>query len=232
MASVKVVHFSDILCVWAYAGQTNLYRLVREFGDKVEIEIHFCSVFPDAQTKIENLWRERGGFEGYGNHVKSVAAKFEDVVVHDDVWLNVRPRSSASPHLFVKAVELLEQDAGPKSGKAPFGDRLSIKAAKELRTAFFVEAQDIANWGVQATISEKIGLNFENVLKKIETGEAIARLAADYELAQSLGVKGSPTYFLNEGRQRLFGDIGYGILAANINELLGNQRGDNASLCS
>lgn len=232
MTSVKVVHFSDLLCVWAYVGQANLYRLVHEFGDKVEIEIHFCSVFPDAQTKIESQWRGRGGFDGYGDHVKSIAARFDNVVVHDDVWRKVQPRSSASPHLFIKAVELLEQDADPKSGEAPFGDRLSIKAAKELRTAFFVDAQDIANWGAQRAISGKIGLNFDEVLNKIETGEAIAQLAADYELAQSLGVKGSPTYILNEGRQRLFGDISYGILAANINELLVNRRGDDGSLCS
>jgi predicted DsbA family dithiol-disulfide isomerase len=232
MEPVKIVHFSDVLCVWAYVGQANLFRLVHEFGDDVQIEVHFCSVFPDAQTKIKTQWLKRGGFDGYGDHVKSIAAGFENIGVHDDVWCKVQPRSSASPHLFIKAIELLDQNPDPKSGNGTSTDRLSIKAGRELRAAFFADAQDISNWSSQRKIAEKIGIDFEAVLQKIETGEAIAKLAADYELAQSLGVQGSPTYILNEGRQKLFGNIGYGILAANIKELLVSERDESASLCS
>ncbi len=231
MASVKVVHFSDILCVWAYIGESNLFELARQFGTQLEVEVHFCSVFPDTQTKINKGWRDRGGFAGYADHVRGVAARFKDVPVHADTWQSVQPRSSASPHLFVKAVELLEPEANPGQPPVAFADRLSVRAATELRQAFFAEAQDIANWKVQRQIAETIGLDFANVLGKIETGEAIAKLAADYELAQSLAVQGSPTYILNEGRQRLFGDIGHRILAANVGELLGNQPGEAASLC-
>lgn len=232
MAPVKVVHFSDVLCVWAYVGEPNLYRLVQEFGDSVDIRVHFCSVFPDAHTKIKSQWRDRGGFGGYGAHVKSVVAGFEGFAIHDDTWCKVQPRSSASPHLFIKAIELLEQSSDPDLTELPFTDRQSVKAATELRNSFFTEAQDISNWNAQRTIADKIGLDFGEVLKRIETGEAIARLAADYELAQQLNVQGSPTYILNEGRQRLFGNIGYSILAANISELLSNQRDEIASLCT
>ena len=63
-------------------------------------------------------------------------------------------------------------------------------------------------------------MDFDEVLKGIESGQAIARLAADYDLGQSQNVQGSPTYILNEGRQRLFGNIGYSILAANVKELI------------
>lgn len=232
MGTVKIVHFSDVLCVWAYVSQTNLTRLVQTFGDQVQIEIHFCSVFPDAQTKIENQWRDRGGFAGYGDHVMSIAARFEHARVHDDVWRKVRPRSSASPHLFIKAIELLEQCSDTPSEAASFTDRWPVKAARELRTAFFADAQDIANWSTQRKIAEKIGINFEAILEKIETGEAIAKLAADYELAQTLGVQGSPTYILDEGRQKFFGNIGYGILAANVDELLTSEHQERASLRS
>lgn len=232
MGTVKIIHFSDVLCVWAYVGQTNLIQLVQAFGDQVQIEIHFCSVFPDAQTKIGNQWRERGSFAGYADHVKSIAAKFNNVGVHDDVWRKVRPRSSASPHLFIKAIELLEPSSAMTARGTAFADRLSIKAASQLRTAFFADAQDISNWNVQRKIAERIGLSFEAVLEKIETGEAIATLAADYELAQTMGIQGSPTYILDDGRQKFFGNIGYGILAANIDGLLANERQESASLCS
>jgi len=227
MSALKIVHFSDVLCVWAYIGQASLLRLVEKFGDKIDVEEHFCSIFPDTQTKINKAWRDRGGFGGYADHVKMVAKGIENMGIHDDVWSRVQPKSSASPHLFIKAIELLEYE----SPEGTAFDRLSNRAAKELRSAFFAEAQDISDWAVQRIISEKIGIAFDEVLKKIETGEAIAKLAADYELAQSLRVQGSPTYMLNEGRQILFGNVSYNILEANVAELLAEKRNEIGSGC-
>jgi predicted DsbA family dithiol-disulfide isomerase len=108
MTALKILHFSDVLCVWAYAGQDNLFRLVEQFGNRVQVEEHFCSIFPDTQTKINKTWHDRGGFGGYAAHVKMVANGFENLSIHDDVWSKVRPKSSASPQLFIKAIELLE----------------------------------------------------------------------------------------------------------------------------
>jgi predicted DsbA family dithiol-disulfide isomerase len=227
MTPLKILHFSDVLCVWAYAGQDNLIKLVEQFGNRVQVEEHFCSIFPDTQTKITKTWHDRGGFGGYADHVKMVANGFEKLSVHEDVWSKVRPKSSASPQLYIKAIELLEYGVT----EASFPNRLSNCAAKELRTAFFAEAEDISDWTVQSSISEKIGVDFDKVRKKIETGEAIAKLAADYELGQSLHVQGSPTYILNDGRQILFGNISYRILEANVSELLSERGYENGSVC-
>lgn len=232
MAPVKVIHFSDLLCVWAYVGQSTLDRVAHDFEAKIEIETHFSSVFPDVVGKVNKLWAERGGFEGYGAHVKEVVDRFDGVRIHGDVWTKVRPMSSASPHLFVKAVELLEHSDDQGGGHRPFSLRWPIRAAHELRKAFFVEALDISNWATQRVVADRIGLDFAAVLKKIESGEAIASLAADYELSQTLGVQGSPTYILNEGRQKLFGNIAYGILASNIQELQKDKSIEDATLCS
>ena len=60
MPPVKITHFSDILCVWAYVGQANLERLAEEFGEEIELEMRFCSVFPDASGKITAAWGDRG----------------------------------------------------------------------------------------------------------------------------------------------------------------------------
>ena len=227
MSALRIVHFSDVLCIWAYVGQASLFRLVENFGNRAEVEEHFCSVFPDTQTKINKAWHDRGGFGGYADHVRMVARGFDNVSIHDDVWSKVRPKSSASPHLFVKAIELLEYEAT----EGTFFDRLSNRAAKELRTAFFAEAQDISDWSVQRAIGDKIGVDFREVLKKIETGEAIAKLASDYELGQSLRVQGSPTYIVNEGRQILFGNISYSILEANVSKSLSEKINESGSDC-
>lgn len=228
MGSVKVVHFSDVLCVWAYVGQRVLDQLVAEFGQQVEVETHFTSVFPDVQGKVGKQWATRGGFDGYGAHVAEVVARFEGMVLHPDVWTKARPLSSASPHLFIKAVELIEETAAAKS----FAMRPSIRAAYELRQAFFARGRDIGTWAEQRVVAEAIGLDFADVMAQIESGAAIARLAADYELSQSSGVQGSPTFILNEGRQKLFGNIAYSILSSNIRELLQDEPTENATLCN
>lgn len=227
MDPLKLVHFSDILCVWAYIGQSPLYRLADRFGDQVDIEVHYCSVFPDTNSKITKLWGSRGGFEGYADHVQDVVRGIDGITVHKDAWSKTRPLSSASPHLFLKAVELVAQG----DDASDYRSRLPVRAAKVLRSAFFESAKDISDWSIQKDVSEQIGLDFNDVCKRIETGEAMAKLATDYEVGQKTGVKGSPTYILNNGRQILFGNISYAILEANITEVLKEQNGLNASPC-
>ena len=227
MSRLKLVHFSDVLCIWAYIGQEPLSRLSERFGDQIEIDAHYCSVFPDTTAKISKLWKNKGGFEGYAGHVQDVARGFDGISVHEKVWSETRPLSSASPHLFLKAVELVAQE----DGATEHHSQLPVRAARVLRSAFFHDAKNISDWSVQSEVSDQIGLKFSDVSKKIETGEAMAMLSRDYELAQSTGVKGSPTYVLNNGRQVLFGNISYPILEANVEEVLKEQNQLNASPC-
>ena len=122
MTAVKLVHFSDLLCIWGYVGEANMFQWTESFGYKVHPEIHVCSVFPDPQTKLTKAWANRGGFQGYADHVQEVAAKFDCISVHPDTWAQVQPRSSASPQLLIKAIQLLEADS-----PAPrFADRPSV----------------------------------------------------------------------------------------------------------
>lgn len=227
MTVLKIVHFSDILCVWAYIGQSNLQKLTDEFGPGIKVETRFCSVFPNAQGKIEKMWSDRGGFDGYADHVRQVVEGFPTTELHVDVWTRTRPKSSASPHLFVKALELVKSD----DDEGPPERSIALEATRELRSAFFVKGEDVSDWVIQKQISRRLSVDFDEIRSKIETGEAIARLAGDYELAQSMNVRGSPTYILNDGRQILFGNVSYAILKANVSELLSEQQDLNATPC-
>lgn len=232
MAPVQLSYYSDILCVWAYAAQRRLEALVEKFGSDLTIDAHFCPVFPDAWGKIETNWKNRGGFEGFNRHINEVARKFPHIEVHERLWLETRPRSSASAHLFVKAVELVEADAsGGEAEQLPYLDRLSTHASWELRRAFFVSAKDISDWRVQEEIADRLGIDYSNVDRKIRSSEALARLAADDQMSRKHGAEGSPTFLLNEGRQKLFGNVGYRLLEANVHELFHNAVADEASWC-
>lgn len=230
MSPVKVSYFSDVLCVWAYVGQRRLDQLAIDFGDQIEIETHYCSVFPDAWSKIEKNWSERGGFSGFGSHINEVGEKFPHVEINPKLWQEARPRTSTSVHQFLKAVELIEAENKPAPA-LPFAERLSTRAAWAVRCAFFRDARDISHWDIQRDIAAKLGLDAGHVEDKLHSAEAIARLAHDDQLCADQGITGSPTYLLNQGRQKLFGNVGYRLIEANVNELLHNPSPDEASWC-
>ena len=60
MSAVEIKYFSDVLCVWAYVSQARIDAIKEKFGDTVQIEHRFCSVFGDTARKIDfNLERQR-----------------------------------------------------------------------------------------------------------------------------------------------------------------------------
>ena len=224
MPPVKITYYSDLLCVWAYIGQRRLDQLATDFGAQIEIEPHFCSVFADAWGKIEG----GKGFEGFNAHLREVVAQFPHVELHPRVWLDARPRSSASGHLFIKAIELIEAEDGDTSAWA---DRASTKAAWALRCAFFQHGRDISSYEIQCGIADQFGVARARIEEKLCSSEAMTALLRDYQICSDQGIKGSPTFVMNEGRQRLFGNVGYRLIEANVLELLRNPPTDQASWC-
>jgi len=232
MPPIQISCYSDVLCIWAYIAERRLEQLARDFGDQISIDTHFCSVFPDAWGKIEDKWSSRSGFEGFNRHLREIAKSFPHVDVHDELWLTTRPRTSASAHLFLKAVELIELSEQEQGSKPlPYLDRLSTRAAWGIRLAFFASAKDVSDWRVHKEIAERMGIDYRAVDEKIRSSEAVARLAVDSALSQKNGIAGSPTFVMNDGRQKLFGNVGYRLLEANVQELLRRTPENEAIWC-
>jgi predicted DsbA family dithiol-disulfide isomerase len=228
---VKVTYFSDLLCIWAYAAEARLQQLVDSFTKQIDIEYRFCPVFGDTATKIGIGWADRGGYEGFNRHVREVAEAFEHLSIHPRIWLDCRPRTSMSGHLWVKAAQLAaavsRADSQPVSGSSQAPDRLAIN----LRSAFFTDCRDIGTRPVQREIAGQLGLPVQLMEELIDTGQAWAALAADYHLREVMRVEGSPTFVLNDGRQKLYGNVGYRVIEANIRELLRRPTAGAASWC-
>lgn len=223
MEPIRISYFTDILCVWAYIAQIRLDELETNFQDKVAIDYHFVSVFGNAREKLEKSWRDRGSLKGYSNHVQEVLQKFNHVNVHPDIWTDVIPPSSMSAHLFLHAIQLLEmQDIVPKS------DRMFEKAIWTFRERFFTERANISDRKVQFEIAEMLELSIAAIQAQIDSGEAYAQLAKDFDLVKEHTVSVSPTLIFNEGRQRLNGNVGYRVIEANIRELLHNPAGEQS----
>lgn len=225
-----VQHYSDVLCVWAYVSNIRLERLMQKYADQVTFELRYCSVFPDTVGKIGASWGKRGGFAGYGAHVASVADGFDHVEVNPDVWAVTRPLSSTAPHTVLKAAELVEVATG-QAGDTPQVERASFRLSWALRQAFFQQARDIATWRVQRECAISVGIDPDALLEQIRSGAAAAALDRDIVAAQKAAITGSPTFYMNGGRQVLYGNVGFHLLDANIVELLRARGQDEASWC-
>lgn len=216
--SITLTYYSDLLCIWAYIAQARVDKVLENFAEQVAIDYRFCTVFGDTKHKIGEGWADRGAYEGYGKHVQEIAAGFDHIKVHPELWIKVRPTSSTPAHLLLKAV----QQVDPSKFKV---------VLDELRLSFFERNLDISRWSVLLDVLNKVGVSAKDVEELIHTGVAHAELEADRRNQEKYLVLGSPTYILNEGRQKLFGNVGYGVIEANIKELLRSPVAGSASWC-
>lgn len=229
MSVIEVTYFSDVLCIWAYASQARLDAVRITFADAVRIKHQFCSVFGDTARKITSTWKDKGGYDAFNAHLRQVAARFPHIQVHPEVWLKVRPPTSASAHLFMKAVQHWEHEL--RITPPPSAVSIFDQALWAFRCAFFRDCRDIACWDVQCEVASAVGVDINAIERIIYNGSAFASLAADYQDADTLRIEGSPSFVLNEGRQKLYGNVGFRLIESNIQELLRAPREDEASWC-
>lgn len=231
-AATTILYFSDVLCVWAYAAQIKLDELRRQFGDRIRVEHHFLPLFGDVDTRVKRGWGDKGGAMGYARHVQEVAARFDHIDIHPEIWIRNVPSTSASCHLFLKAIQLLETSGEISAApQARFDGRsLFEETVWRCRLGFFHDMQDIADRANQDAIAAELGLPLADIRRQIDRGAAYAALCADFEAKEKHLVEGSPTYLLHEGRQKLYGNVGYRFIEASIQELLADP-GERASWC-
>lgn len=216
--NISLTYYSDVLCVWAYISQARVDEVAAKFPDEVSIDYRFCSVFGDTVHKIGTGWAERGGYAGFGHHLREAVSEFSHIKLHPEIWQRNRPKSSTPAHILLKAVQRV--------------DKRNCRAVlQELRSAFFERSLDISSRSVLKAGLEVVGVPVNDVQEAIDSGAAHADLEADHRDQHLLMVQGSPTFVLNEGRQKLYGNVGYGVIEANIKELLRSPVAGAASWC-
>ena len=219
---IRIHYFTDVLCVWAYLAQVRLDELIKHNSADIEISYHFMPIFGNTEHRIGEGWKDKGGYAGFGKHTHQVCAAYPHLSLHKDVWKINTPKTSASSHLFIKAVQCLV-DEGVISNEADVDRQhrtLFEEYVWQVRLAFFQDAKDIGSNVVLMDIAKALQLPVAEIERVLDNGAALAALFRDIELRDEFRVEGSPTYILNEGRQKLYGNVGYRIIEANIHEIL------------
>ena len=201
-------YYTDVLCIWAWIAQRRIDELHHQWGEQVQLNHHCINVFGDTRAKMDTQWSERGGFDGFAAHVADAAAEYEDAPIHPGLWRSVRPVTSANAHLLLKAAQSVAST-----------DTM-VELATRMRQAFFVDAVDIGELSNLLELAADLGLAAESLEAELGSGRAMAALMTDYSVAEQYGIKGSPSWVMNQGRQILYGNVGYRVLHANIEELV------------
>ena len=205
--TVQVDYFSDVLCVWAFINESRLDEVKQQLGEHLDINMLFLPNFSDCHNKINNGWKERGGFEGYAKHVVEVAEKF-DISLHPDTWFSVRPSTSMLAHGAIQSVLAVhDKDAAAQYCSA-------------VRHAFFKDGKDISHWSVLQDIALELKLNWQAIEVYFHQGHALANVQQNFQQAQAQQISISPAWVFNEGRQKLIGNVGYRVIEANLKELI------------
>jgi predicted DsbA family dithiol-disulfide isomerase len=201
-------YYSDILCVWAWIAQRRIDELHDQWGERIQLNYHCVDVFGDAHGKLQRQWSERGGMEAFAQHVQQSADRYEGAAVNPELWRSVQPATSATAHLLLKATQLT------------VSHQAMVDLAAAVRRSFFVDAVDISRLEPLMEIARDQALPDDELSGALLSGRAMAALLSDYTTASAQGIMGSPSWVMNEGRQILYGNVGYRILHANVEELL------------
>ncbi|MEA1888813.1 MAG: DsbA family protein, partial [Pseudomonadota bacterium] len=214
---IKLSYYSDVLCFWAYAAQIRLDELQETFAEKIIIKHHFISVFGNTGQRIGEGWKDRGGYAGFAQHIADTAKEFPHLRVNPEIWQSTRPKTSAMSHCFLKAVQLLEEKKLVSTSiNASYGKTVFEETLWRVRCAFFEDALDIGNISVLKNIAEELQLPMAEIEQFLNDGTALASLMSDMEKKELLKLEGSPSYVMNDGRQKLYGNIGYRVIEANV----------------
>ena len=208
--TIQVDYYSDVLCVWAFINESRLQEVKDNLGKDLDINMLFLPNFSDCHNKINNAWAERGGFEGYAEHVVEVAEKF-DITLHSDTWFKVRPTTSMLAHSAIQSVLACH-------------DKLtSSDYCSAARHAFFIDGFDISQWDVLKAIAVKMDIDWKKVDQYFHQGHSLANLQQNFQQASTQHITISPAWVFNEGRQKLIGNVGYRVIEANLKELVENK---------
>jgi predicted DsbA family dithiol-disulfide isomerase len=230
--TIEVSYVSDVLCVWAYVAEARLDELRAEYGPSIELDYRFIPIFGATHHRIGEGWKDKGGYAGFGKHVRKVAEGFPHVTVNPRVWSEVAPTTSSAAHEVLCAARLLvgEGVIDPARRDDLGGRSVFEEAMWQMRLAFFEHARDISNRDVLLDVLDQVGIPTSKVEAKLSSGEAMAEICRDIELRDEHKIEGSPTYYLDRGRQKLYGNVGYRVVSANLRELL-ERPGHQASWC-
>lgn len=103
------------------------------------------------------------------------------------------------------------------------GPAAAVELARAIRHAFFEQARDVSEMDVLREILQENKLMTLPVMQYLKCGQALADVFSDFKVAEKEKVPGSPTWIMDGGRYRFYGNIDINNLVFVIDSLVAKQ---------
>lgn len=181
---VRVDVVSDVVCPWCFIGKKRLEQAIALNPD-IPVEVHYHPYFLNDWIPAAGISREQylttkfGSPERYKEIAQRVsAAAAQDGLVYAIDKLSRQPNTTDC-HRLIHWAE--------KIGKAP-------EMKQRLMELYFSEGADLSDKAVLVRGAEEIGLDADEIAKKLATDDDLALLSQRVEQAKSAGIQGVPFF--------------------------------------
>ena len=175
---------SDVVCPWCYIGKHRIESALALVPD-VPVKLNFRPFFLNPWVPREGISREAyltqkfSSVEAYkGIAGRVVAAAGEEGLVYKPELVARQPNTTDCHRLILWAEAI---------GKAP-------EMKQRLMELYFRDGGDLTDVNVLVQAAADVGLDADDVRKRLATDEDVARVSADAQEAAEKGISGVPTY--------------------------------------
>ncbi|MEA2883247.1 MAG: hypothetical protein QOH32_2503 [Bradyrhizobium sp.] len=178
---------SDVVCPWCYIGKRRIEDALA-LASEVPVEIHWRPFFLNPWVPREGISREEylttkfGSVEAYkGIAGRVVAAANEEGLTYRPELVRRQPNTTDCHRL----IHWAEQH--------PAGDK-SAAMKQRLMELYFREGGDLTDTDVLVSAAADIGMDAEEVRKRLATDEDVELISAQARDASDKGISGVPTF--------------------------------------
>jgi predicted DsbA family dithiol-disulfide isomerase len=187
MSSLKPLQIdivSDVVCPWCYIGKRRIEDALALASD-VPVEVRWRPFFLNSWIPREGISREEyltakfGSVEAYkGIAGRVVTAAAEEGLEYRPDQVKRQPNTIDSHRLILWAEAL---------GKA-------AEMKQRLMELYFQGGGDLTDVNVLVKAAADVGLDADDVRRRLATDEDVARISAQAQEASDKGISGVPTY--------------------------------------
>ncbi|HVV43333.1 MAG TPA: DsbA family oxidoreductase [Nitrobacter sp.] len=178
---------SDVVCPWCYIGKRRIENALAQVAD-VPVEVHWRPFFLNPWVPREGISREDyltakfGSVDAYkGIAQRVVAAAGEEGLTYRPELVKRQPNTTDCHRLIYWA----EKD--------PSGDK-SAAMKQRLMELYFKDGGDLTDVDVLVKAAADVGLDADDVRKRLATDEDVEQISARAQEAADKGISGVPTY--------------------------------------
>ena len=180
--------YSDILSVAAHFVDERLGAACGKIWGSTKSELSLGFSLSDTDSPDN-----RNSVVDYYQHIEQLKNVSSYIQFNDSIWLNKIRTSSSGAHLFLKAVQLLEESRGNPSYS------IVHSLANRYRRVYFEDGEDISNFLVLEKVLDELSIDKASVNEFIRNSKALNALIEDEKLAiKYIHTKFSRSYLFSE----------------------------------